>query len=68
MEGALWLAFYLLAGIAAFWACQRSSACRRQTRLDRNQRIVSSLGSLFGSAGISAARPLTAAPKDTFRN
>jgi hypothetical protein len=57
IEVALWLGFYLFVGVAALWACQKSSACRRQTRLDRNQRIVSGLASLFGTSGISAARP-----------
>ncbi len=61
MEVALWLGFYLFVGAVALWACQESSTCRRQTRLDRNRRIVSGLGSIFGTAGLSAA------PRDTVR-
>lgn len=62
MVPVLWLGIYLFVGVVALWACHNSSACRRQTRLERNHRIVSALGSLFGHNGASA-RPLTAPPK-----
>lgn len=57
----LWLGIYLFVGVVALWACNNSSACRRRARLDRNHRIVSSLGSLFGHD--ESAHPLAAPAK-----
>ncbi|HEX2180252.1 MAG TPA: hypothetical protein VHL54_12175 [Actinomycetota bacterium] len=48
MVPVLWLGIYLFLGVVALWACRNSSACRRRARLDRDHRIISSLGSLFG--------------------
>lgn len=60
MVPVLWLGIYLFVGVVALWACHNSSACRRHARLDRNHRIVSALGSVFGHGGPSAR--LLAAP------
>lgn len=41
----LWLALYLSAGALVLWACYNSSACRIRSRVERNHRITSALGS-----------------------
>jgi hypothetical protein len=67
MAPVLWVVIYLLLGAVALWACYKSSACLLQARIDRNQRIVSGIGSLLGRPRVFV-RPHESAAKDSARS